>query len=120
MKAYLERAFHDRQLDKELANMDSAFYFIYYEEEIAGYLKVNVHEAQSELMGDESLEVERIYVRHQYQGKGLGKYLMNKAIEEAVAQNKKAFGWGFGRKMTVPSVLSENRLCPNRSPPFYG
>ena len=42
--------------------------------------------------GDESLEVERIYVRHQYQGKGLGKYLMNKAIEEAVAQNKKAFG----------------------------
>ena len=89
MKAYLERAFQEQQLEKELANLDSAFYFIYYEEEIAGYLKVNVNEAQSERMGDDSLEVERIYVRHQYQGKGLGKYLMNKAIEEAVAQNKK-------------------------------
>ena len=51
MKAYLERAFHKQQLEKELANLDSAFYFIYYEEEIAGYLKVNVNEAQSELMG---------------------------------------------------------------------
>lgn len=98
MKAYLERAFHEQQLEKELANMDSAFYFIYYEEEIAGYLKVNVNEAQSELMGDESLEVERIYVRHQYQGKGLGKYLMNKAIEEAVAQNKKSIWLGVWEK----------------------
>ncbi len=34
MKAYLERAFHEQQLEKELANLDSAFYFIYYEEEI--------------------------------------------------------------------------------------
>lgn len=51
MKAYLERAFHDHQLEQELTNVDSAFYFIYDDEEVAGYLKVNVNEAQSEQMG---------------------------------------------------------------------
>lgn len=98
MKAYLERAFHDHQLEQELTNVDSAFYFIYDDEEVAGYLKVNVNDAQSEQMGDESLEVERIYIRHKFQGKGLGKYLINKAMEVAIAHNKISIWLGVWEK----------------------
>ncbi|MFE3573370.1 GNAT family N-acetyltransferase [Lysinibacillus sp. NPDC059133] len=98
MKTYLEKAFNTIQLEKELSNLNSEFYFIYYDEETAGYLKVNVNEAQSEQMGDESLEIERIYIRNKYQGKGLGKHLINKAMEIAVAQNKKSIWLGVWEK----------------------
>ncbi|MGE7998040.1 GNAT family N-acetyltransferase [Lysinibacillus sp. NPDC093190] len=98
MKTYLEKAFNTIRLEKELSNPNSEFYFIYYDEETAGYLKVNVNEAQSEQMVDESLEIERIYIRNKYQGKGLGKHLINKAMEIAVAQNKKSIWLGVWEK----------------------
>ncbi|MDQ1002090.1 ribosomal protein L22 [Neobacillus niacini] len=31
--------------------------------EVAGYLKVNINDAQSEEMDEESLEIERIYIK---------------------------------------------------------
>lgn len=98
MKAYLDRAFNLKQLEKELTTISSNFFFIYYNEEPAGYLKININDAQSEKMGDESLEIERIYIRNKFQGKGLGKYLINKAIELAIEQNKKMIWLGVWKK----------------------
>lgn len=49
-------------------------------------------------MGDTTLEVERIYIRNRYQGQGLGKHLMNKAIERATAQNKQSIWLGVWEK----------------------
>ncbi|WP_040949155.1 GNAT family N-acetyltransferase [Gorillibacterium massiliense] len=98
MKAYLERAFNSNQLEKELSNLSSDFIFIWFNEEVAGYLKMNWNEAQSEQMGGESLEIERIYIRHQFQRKGLGKYLINKAMEMAARQNKKKIWLGVWEK----------------------
>lgn len=98
MTAYLEKAFTEYQLEKELCNEASEFYFIYDNDVIAGYLKVNVNDAQSEQMGNEALEIERIYIRQSFQGRGLGKYLMNKAIELAKAQNKSSIWLGVWDK----------------------
>ncbi|GAA0137112.1 spermidine/spermine N(1)-acetyltransferase [Paenibacillus sp. YSY-4.3] len=94
MKAYLERAFNLQQLKKELSNISSEFYFIYSEEEIAGYLKVNTNDAQSEMMGNDSLEIERIYIKNNFQKSGLGKYLLNKALEVAIEHSKKKIWLG--------------------------
>ncbi|QTB25076.1 GNAT family N-acetyltransferase [Lysinibacillus sphaericus] len=98
MTAYLEKAFTECQLEKELSNKASEFYFIYNNDVIAGYLKVNVNDAQSEPMGDETLEIERIYIRQPFQGRGLGKYLINKAVELAEAQNKSSIWLGVWDK----------------------
>lgn len=98
METYLAKAFNEEQLLKELANELSEFYLIYVGGEVAGYLKVNISEAQSENMGDTTLEVERIYIRNRYQGQGLGKHLMNKAIERATAQNKQSIWLGVWEK----------------------
>lgn len=98
MKAYLERAFNSNQLEKELSNIYSFFLFVYFNEELAGYLKVNIKDAQSEKMGDESLEIERIYIKYKFQGKGLGKYLLNKAMEIAIEQNRKMIWLGVWEK----------------------
>ena len=98
MKAYLDKAFTSKQLETELSNPSSEFFFVYFNEELAGYLKVNRNEGQSEKMGDESLEVERIYIRSEFQRKGLGKILINKAIEIAVSQNKNKIWLGVWEK----------------------
>ncbi|CAM3554996.1 GNAT family N-acetyltransferase [Paenibacillus lupini] len=98
MKAYLEKAFNTKQLEKELSNISSEFYFILFNEELAGYLKVNRNDAQCEKMGDESLEIERIYISSKYQRKGLGKNLFNKAMEIAIRQNKKKIWLGVWEK----------------------
>lgn len=98
MKAYLEKAFNLKQLEKELSNISSEFYFVYSNEEIAGYLKLNTNEVQTEIMGNDSLEIERIYIRKKFHKQGLGKYLINKAIEIAIERNKEKIWLGVWEK----------------------
>ncbi|MBD2871276.1 GNAT family N-acetyltransferase [Paenibacillus arenilitoris] len=98
LKVYLEKAFNSKQLEKELSNISSEFFLICFNEVLAGYLKVNINDALSEKMGDESLEIERIYIRNKFQGKGLGKYLQNKAVEIAIRKNKNTIWLGVWEK----------------------
>lgn len=98
MKVYLEEAFTTEKLLKELANPQSEFYFLYDEDQIAGYLKINIGEAQSEEMGDDTLEIERIYIGKAFQRKGFGKLLFDKAIERATAQKKTKVWLGVWEK----------------------
>lgn len=94
LKAYLDEAYDLDKLKKELKNPSSRFYFIYVDQQVAGYLKLNTDAAQTEPMGADSLEVERIYVKKAFQRYGLGKQLLNKAFEMAVEQNKKRIWLG--------------------------
>jgi ribosomal protein S18 acetylase RimI-like enzyme len=98
MKAYLEKAFNLKQLEKEVCNPSSEFFFVYFDDEMAGYLKVNIDDAQSEDMGNESLEIERIYIKNNFQKHGLGKYLLNKAMEIAMERKKKNIWLGVWEK----------------------
>jgi diamine N-acetyltransferase len=98
MSVYLERAFNVKQLEKELTNRSSEFFFVYFENEVAGYLKINSNDAQTEEMGEESLEVERIYIKSKFQKHGLGKYLLHKAMEMAMERHKKEIWLGVWEK----------------------
>ena len=98
MKSYLDSAFSIKQLEKELSNTDSEFFFVYYNNKIAGYLKVNTDEGQSEEMGNASFEIERIYIKKEFQKHGLGKYLLNKATEIAMERNKNKIWLGVWEK----------------------
>jgi diamine N-acetyltransferase len=94
MNAYLEKAYNLEQVKKEVSHSSSRFFFVLFNEEIAGYLKVNVKDAQSEKMGEEAFEIERIYIKKPLQKHGIGKYLLNKAIEMAEEQGKKKIWLG--------------------------
>ncbi|MFB8376000.1 GNAT family N-acetyltransferase [Paenibacillus taichungensis] len=98
MRAYLERAFNAKQLEAELSNSCSDIFFVYYNDELAGYLKLNRDGAQSEQMNNASLEIERIYIRKKFQKHGLGKYLLNKALETALEYKKKEIWLGVWEK----------------------
>lgn len=94
MKAYLENAYNTTRLKEEISNPYSKFFFIYCNQVLSGYLKVNINEAQTEDMGEEAPEIERIYIREGFQKNGYGKHLLNKGLEVAKGQNKKKIWLG--------------------------
>ena len=98
MKAYLDKAFNLPQLNKELTNNSSFFYFVHLNENLAGYMKLNINNAQSENMGNDSLEVERIYIKQQFQKHGLGKFMLNEVIKIAKEKNKQKMWLGVWEK----------------------
>lgn len=98
MEAYLNKAYKLEQLEDELANPSSQFFFVYHNNELAGYLKININDAQSEEMGDEALELERIYIKRNFQKHGLGKILLSKALDIANSYDKKSIWLGVWEK----------------------
>ena len=92
MKAYLDKAFAEDKLRSELSNPESEFYFLFTDGSLTGYLKLNEGKAQSDIKDPDSLELERIYVSREFQGRGLGTLLMDKAIKEAT-ERKKEYIW---------------------------
>ena len=88
LAAYLEEGFSKEKLEAELRNENSQFYFALQGDEVIGYLKVNLGDAQSEKQDANALEIERIYVLQQYHGKQVGVLLYEQAL--AIAKARKA------------------------------
>lgn len=80
---YLERAFTVEKLKNEIKNNNTKFYLVYFEDKLAAYLKLNILDAQSENMGKNSLEIERIYVLKEFQKHKIGEFLINFSIDKA-------------------------------------
>lgn len=83
---YVETAFNSDRIAAELDNKESEFFFIETGSGVAGYLKLNRGKAQTEQRLKNALEVERIYVKREHQGTGVGKALMLHAISSAVSE----------------------------------
>lgn len=92
MKKYLEESFSREKLLAELADTNSEFYFARHTNQVIGYLKLNVGQAQTELKEEDALEIERIYVLKEYQGKNAGQMLYEKALQIARKINA-AYMW---------------------------
>ena len=88
MDKYLNENLSIEKLSGELNNENSHFFFIKDSERNIGYLKLNMGPSQTELKDETALEIERIYVIQEYQGKKVGQQLYEKAIQ--VAKEKKA------------------------------
>jgi ribosomal protein S18 acetylase RimI-like enzyme len=88
MDKYLKENLSIEKLSEELNNENSHFFFIKDGERNIGYLKLNMGPSQTELKDERALEIERIYVIQEYQGKKVGQQLYDKAIQ--VAKEKKA------------------------------
>lgn len=83
MEAYLTAHFSAAQLHSELTNPNSRFYFAEIDNNIVGYLKLNFSTAQTEIFERDTVEIERIYVLSQFQGKGVGQMLFRHALKVA-------------------------------------
>lgn len=88
LQKFLDKAYNEEKLRMELLNSNSQFYFLYTDGVLAGYLKLNEAPAQTEINDKSSLEIQRLYLLREFQGKGLGRELMDKALEIARAGEK--------------------------------
>lgn len=91
---YLKTSFTKEKMMTQLNDPHSEFYFALIEDQVAGYLKINTNEAQTENITDSSLEIERIYVDKTFQKQGIGKHLYEKAVSRAQNQNIKKIWLG--------------------------
>ncbi|MBC8767511.1 GNAT family N-acetyltransferase [Arenibacter sp. BSSL-BM3] len=87
-KAYLNSAFGEKALNKELLDNNSSFYFVYNDAILVGYIKINENGSQSDIKDNDSMEIERIYVLGEFQGQGVGAWLLTQVISMARTKNK--------------------------------
>ena len=88
---YITSAFSNEKIEQELNNPNSEFYFAVHQDQVIGYLKVNFNDAQTEGMGEEIMEIERIYITKQFHGNGFGKQLIDKSKEVARSRERGQF-----------------------------
>jgi len=86
MRKYNEEHFSEKVVLEELAEKNSAFFIAFADAKPAAYMKVNFLSAQTEPQGDDSLEIQRIYVLSVFKGLHIGSALMKKA--ESFAKEK--------------------------------
>lgn len=99
-KSYMDKAFTRKQTEKELQSGLSFFYLAYDNGEPAGYFKLNLAGAQTDINDPGSMELERIYLLRSSQGKKLGNDLIRKAIEVSREQNVSHMWLGVWDKNT--------------------
>ena len=80
MRAYLESSLSEEKLLEELKESNSEFYFAEINQRLIGYLKINFDAAQTDLYDRNAMELERIYVIKEFQGKNYGQKLLNKIL----------------------------------------
>lgn len=98
MDIYLSEHLNKEKLFEQLTNPESEFYFVKNESQTVGYFKVNTGQAQNEKRPSPSLEIERIYVMATYQGKGIGKKILEQTIDIAKSKNLKNIWLGVWEK----------------------
>jgi ribosomal protein S18 acetylase RimI-like enzyme len=81
MRHYLEVNLSIEQLTSELNQAATSFYFAKNGNEILAYLKLNEADVQTEKRNIPSMEIERIYVRKEFQNRGVGQFLLDHSIQ---------------------------------------
>jgi ribosomal protein S18 acetylase RimI-like enzyme len=87
MNHYLEVTLSMEQLTLEFDNPSTSFYFAKNGKETLAYLKLNELDAQTEKRAMPSMEIERIYVRKEFQNRGVGQFLLDHSIQ--ITKDKK-------------------------------
>lgn len=88
MEKFLDEDYQISKLTSEIENPNSHFFFLMKDGEVAGYLKINVGNAQTEQLKPNALEIQRIYLLSDFQHQGLGNVLFDYAEEIAQKENK--------------------------------
>lgn len=86
---YLEKSFSQKVLQQELANPNAAFFLIYSNEELVGFLKLHINQPLDKYTATEALELERIYLTKAASGKGIGREVMRFTKAFAAQRNKR-------------------------------
>ncbi len=90
MEAFIRDVYSPERFEQELDEKDSICYLAWEGDELAGFARLRVTDEAAAHLGNNSIELQRIYVSTKFQGQQVGKQLMLKSLE--YARNGK-FDW---------------------------
>ena len=122
LEAYLDATFGDENLRKELLNPLSEFYFARINGETVGYFKINLGDAQTEFQDENGMELERIYVKKEFQNKKIGQKMLGTVIEMAIQRKMKYLWLGVWEKneKAIQFYLRNNFVLDGSHPYLVG
>jgi GNAT superfamily N-acetyltransferase len=89
-EAYMQRSFSSTTIRQEIADPNAAFFLAVYQGVPSGFLKLNLNKAMPGFPAIPALEVERVYLLQEVSGKGIGRRLIDFAIQQARNTDKNA------------------------------
>lgn len=89
---YMNKIYSYANLERDLATPNSSYYFVYYQSEAIGILKLIESVTLIEHKDRKSAKLDRIYLDPAFHGKGIGKSLIYWA-ENRLAANGHSFLW---------------------------
>lgn len=89
---YVELYFSERIILKEIVSQSSRYFIAFEKDEPAGYVKIGSSVQPVKIENHLNFEVERIYILQQFQGKGIGKKLLD-LCEQTAADEKIPLIW---------------------------
>ncbi|WP_029033954.1 GNAT family N-acetyltransferase [Salinimicrobium terrae] len=98
LEAYLNSVFGEDNLSRELLNPLSEFYFAKLEDSTVGYFKINLGDAQTDLQEEDGMELERIYVKQEFQNQKIGQQILDAVIEMAIQRRMRYLWLGVWEK----------------------
>lgn len=125
MDKFLNEQFTRGKLMLEVGRAENIFLLAYCNDAVAGYLKLREGKKLAALQPASTLEIARLYVVKDFIGKGIGKQLMQAAIDIAQQKEKDAVwlgvwehnqraiafytAWGFEKFDEVDFLLGDDR-----------
>ena len=98
MDKFLREQFTKGRLMLEVGSPENSFLLAYFDDKVAGYIKLREGKQPIELIGTASLELARLYVVKDFIGKHIGAALMQKAIAVAKEKSKHIIWLGVWEK----------------------
>lgn len=83
MDLYLAQAFSEQQLKAEWQDSHSTFYLLQSDSKTLGYCKIKYGLPSAVEESGSALEICRLYVSQDYQGQGLGQWMLNQILAKA-------------------------------------
>ena len=80
---YMQKAFNPEQTRRELAEENSIFFIAEIENEPVGYAKIMLDSCEPEITGKKPIELNRLYSKQEFLGKGVGARLMDECFATA-------------------------------------
>ena len=90
MEAFFKSSYSLAALENEFKEPNSLIYLAWADDQLVGFVRVRECDEVKSLLGDNTLEIQRLYVLTSAQGKSVGRLLMEAALAHAI---RKKYDW---------------------------
>ena len=83
MEAFLKETYNTDKFESEFSEPGSQYYIAWSGKQLVGFMRIRITDEAEAYLGKNAIELQRLYVSQEFQGKNIGRMLMQKAIDHA-------------------------------------